>query len=230
MSYRKIFIFIPIILFSFFIYRVNSTLIFVGIGESMLPGIKNKAVLSLRPTQNFQRHEIYGVSFNERLNPLEKSFMKDPSTISLKRLVGMPGDTLTFDSYIGNLISINGINETYSRQEILACRSKLKQNSNTKTCEFKVQFAALSYGVILHASSVMGQRNILNQLLTAKHMRYLQKQPLIKERFVTFQLGPDEYFFVSDNRAIGFDSRYCGPIGSKEILYKLFRILPERTK
>lgn len=230
MSCKKIFIFLIVILLSFYIFRCNSTLIFVGIGESMLPGIKSKSLLALRPTKNFKRHEIYGICFNDRLSTAEKSSIKDASTISLKRLIGMPLDTLTFDRFTGNLISINGINETYSHQEILACRRKITQNINAKNCEFKVQFSVLSYGVILHSSSMLDVHNNNNRLISASRMRFLQKQPVINERFVTFQLGLDEYFFVSDNRAIGFDSRYYGPLNSKEILYKLERILPEKNK
>lgn len=193
----------------------------------MLPGIKNQSTLLAHTTKRFKRNNIYGVYFKKYLSSSDLKIVHRDAKVFVKRLIATPYDTVIFDRYTGSLVSVNGLNENLSHQNFETCRTTFNLRKKPFTCQFNAALGDNQFQVTMDAIFLNGISRYTKTTYTASLMKFIQnKQPYAKnKRFVKFTLEENEYFFLSDNRSVGFDSRFIGPVHAEDIIYEVSRVL-----
>lgn len=154
--------------------------------------IANKFIYGLRlPVVH-----IKFMSFNEPKHGDVAVFLwpHDPSTYFIKRVIGLPGDQIT---YHHKILSINGHNMPQS------FRSYAQDEDESQLDSWPV---------------VMNQENLLG----IKHDIYINPQQSADDFSIV--VPPGEYFVMGDNRDNSYDSRYWGFVPERNLVGKAFRI------
>ncbi|MEM7407836.1 MAG: signal peptidase I [Pseudomonadota bacterium] len=148
---------------------------FSVVSASMVPSLEVGDVVLVRKwgETDIERGSIYTFRFN------------DSDVVYVKRLIGIPGDTVTMR---GNHVVLNG--EWITRRAGARGAPDLWERLGSRRYP------------------VLDQFNI--KTVFARH----------------FELGPDDYFFLGDNRSNSTDSRLKGAVPSENIIGEVASVIP----
>jgi signal peptidase I len=135
-------------------------------------------------------------------------YPEDPSLDYIKRVVGVPGDTIR---YKNKRLSINGKDISYGPMPDFLDEERLKYSS-----QFSENLAGVSHHILNDVqmpSFVRGPHNFPNrEMCTYDELGFTCKVP------------EAQYFMMGDNRDNSLDSRYWGFVPDKNIVGKAFFI------
>lgn len=192
------------------------------VGASMAPNIMPGSVVdSSIFFSSPQRNNIYVI--NEKLVD-HPDVIHQPGNY-IKRVVGMPHDTLTFDVNTGLLISINDNPVSTIKDTNLNVHSIKSKKSGSPKVEFEL---------IPHLTSLAGDKFHIylagdgassNDPKMKEFTKLIFNYPWLKsnkssENTATFTIPEGFYFVLSDNRVMGTDSRHFGLIPEDAFEYK----------
>ncbi|MEG3765100.1 signal peptidase I [Alteromonas sp. 14N.309.X.WAT.G.H12] len=186
-------------------------------GESMSPTILPDKVYSGRRIWGFQaieRNRVVAIS-PELLSDID---VKHPPGFYIKRMVGLPGDTLEFSKSEGNLLAINGVPVRLTPTDKVKSyflRSKRADTYGEQISgvpyEYHDQYGGAHYvyeSTRNPKSSTKGSKALIFADVIFD-MPFLDKLP--SQNGNVFVDIPDGYYFaLSDNRTVGTDSRHYG--------------------
>lgn len=193
-------------------------------GYSMLPNYWPEQIITGH--KNFKeivRHQVY-MTTEDRHQRAVGGTVTD--SVLTKRVIGLPGDQLTFDRQSGALLRINQQHVSYAAApHLVALKTTDKINHSvwhTQAYRYTDGFG----GDFLVYQLLPGQQGAADpqtQRSMSKYTQftYLNQLSASSDTEVTVKLGADEYFLLSDNRTIGVDSRYYGPVSRSEFLYEV---------
>lgn len=186
-------------------------------GQSMYPTITPGKVYTgsrLIFSDTVERNQIVAIS-PEKLSHQD---VEHPDGLYIKRIVGLPGDTLTFTKDEGNLIAINGqpLNiKPATDLKSFSLRSKRDESFGESISgdpyKYSDQFGA-SYFIY---QSTKSQAAFADGSKAEKfadvifNMPFLNSQPDMDGK-VSVTVPEGFYFALSDNRTVGTDSRHYG--------------------
>lgn len=191
-------------------------------GASMTPGLMpQERIIGERYFDAPQRHQIFVIDQNQ----VKHDKVTHVNGPYIKRLVGIPGDTLVFRLEDGELISING--EAVKKlpapeYQAFELKSTLKETKGSKFTGFAQH---LSIGTV---SYTVYQADL--ETLTGPGKDTFKKQafnyPFLNElttdsTYATVTVPKGMYFALSDNRPVGIDSRHFGLVPASALKYKL---------
>lgn len=208
MKFIKFFILIAIFFSTIIItYSFTSTPKVSIIGTSMLPSIHDNDSLFLLKNSNFKRGDI--VTFNPPKNV--KTY--------IKRIVGVPFDTLIFDSF-GNLLSINGKEVPYlyiSDMNIVSGSRVLSQYNQDIFFLMKPYLSKIDKNIfpIYFFDKKSLKKDSIEE---KKYVNSFLNFPFLTENNYKVIVPENHYFMLSDNRVFGHDSRQFGFIHRNKIL------------
>lgn len=182
-------------------------------GVSMMPNIEPERIYPATAPGEATRHEIY--MFDPAM--IVSSHVEHPDGHYIKRLVGLPGDTLLFQLHDGALISING--QAVTREPTTAFRSfsmtsKLKDSKGVSfdSHAYTLRVGEVHYAVYEPAEETFSSTNpkLKEYLKTAFHFPWLAEHAIPGQDIVTITVPSGYLFALSDNRVAGADSRHFG--------------------
>jgi len=193
-------------------------------GVSMLPTVspdsKQKAV---RFFSTPARHDIFIIDASQ-INHSKKT--GDEETF-IKRLVGLPGDTLTFRARDKVLVSINGTPIRHTPAPEFSSFSLTSKNPEFQKATFEnhayyLRDGDTQYPVYLPAESAFESPTVTLAGYLADFFKsdYLDAQPR-HNGFITITIPQEHYFALSDNRIALSDSRDYGPVPASSLQYKV---------
>lgn len=182
-------------------------------GVSMTPNIEPERIYPAEAPGVPTRHNIY--MFNPAL--LNSKHVDHPDGDYIKRLVGLPGDTLQFQLHDGALISINGLPVTRTQTNAFRSFSMTSKLKESKGASFDSHPYILAVGDVHYAvyepapeAFKSTDPRLKDYLKTAFHFPWLAEHATLGQDIVTIKV-PDGYLFaLSDNRVAGADSRHFG--------------------
>lgn len=206
-KFIKLFIFIAIIFFAIIITFSFSNVSKISIiGTSMLPSIHEGDSLFRLKSHKFKRGDVVIFTNNKK----EKKY--------IKRVVGVPFDILTFDSF-GNLLSINGKNIPYLYiSDINIASFGLVQNKHNKDVSFLIKPYLSKIDKTIFPIYFFDKENLKTYSPEVKDYvnSFLDYSFLVENEF-TISIPEKHYFMLSDNRFVGVDSRHFGFVHKNEI-------------
>ena len=193
-------------------------------GVSMMPSITPKSLKStelLSESKQIVRNGVYIISTSE----IENINVKHPGSVYIKRVVGLPGDTLSFNKRMGTLISINNTPVLKSRDKSFKSFSMTSKDEKTLGATFESD--AYSVKVMGDTFSSYFPDEKAFDSLDPKLKSYIDvffNFPWLSEKkqngdITTFTLPEGQYFALSDNAVSGTDSRHFGPVNRKSITH-----------
>lgn len=224
--YKKILLIsvIPILLLSqaaFFRYEYAS---FEVEGISMMPSISPKSIQNTKRIHDGDELKNGQVVIVQTEN-LNNDNVEHPDGVYIKRLVGLPGDTLTFNLKNGSLSKFNGQTIKHQRNKSFGSFSMTSKKEDSKGASFSnfafdASYDSQNYPVYLTDEKAFASSDSkLNKYIELFfHFPWLEKKENLND-VITFTLGEDEYFVLSDNRVAGTDSRHFGTISRSDISY-----------
>lgn len=202
----------------FFLYPHKGAQTFNILGLSMSPNYWPHQPLETAPVKTLTSGKVYVFSDQYYIEFLRKSGLSSPQSslnpnrdVSVKRLVGMPGDTLEFDAHLKTLVRINGFD--FSVQKIKKSRRHIVDGTISYIYEHKdgtdgyyvYQMKELPKELSVFAKNAL-KTDFLNSLEKTGDSR------------IVVHLNKGEYFMLSDNRTVGVDSRHYGPVKLSDIV------------
>lgn len=195
-------------------------------GYSMSPNWWPEQVITGKVFDTPKRHAVYFTTVNHYRDWMlqnEPSIQHQFSDndFNLKRLVGLPGDTLGFDPVHKTLRSINGV------------KVNLSPIPNTKRHFVeKVESRAMLFSMDNHTlypvyeiETLPTQMDGATKDFLGKSLKtsYLDDHSVVDSvtKELTISLKEDEYYFLSDNRTVGIDSRHYGPLSREQIFFEI---------
>lgn len=150
-------------------------------GHSMDPTLANKERLIIIKTAQIKRQDIVVAKEHDKATNQNKNIVK--------RVIGMPGDTITFDN---DVLTVNGkiLKEPYLADYQKAFASDKLQN----TYDYNTFFQGLAKNAQAFTISSTGQPNF------------------------TIKVPEGQYFLMGDNRLVSQDSRIVGTFSKNEII------------
>lgn len=193
-------------------------------GVSMLPTVspdsKQKAV---RFFSTPARHDIFIIDASQMTHSKKPG---DEETF-IKRLVGLPGDTLTFRARDKVLVSINGTQIQHTLAPEFNSFSLTSKKSEFQKAAFEnhayyLRDGDTTYPVYLPAESAFASPTaaLAGYLADFFKSEYLDAQPR-HNGFITITIPQGHYFALSDNRIALADSRDYGPVPASSLQYKV---------
>jgi signal peptidase I len=190
---------------------------FNTVGRSMEPTLQpGDVVVTSRVDQISKRGEIALFDIN-KLPKKQREFLDTQSSTPMyvKRVVGLPGDNISFDASNGAILSINKRNvpkPLFTKEPGF----KLVDIDN-KATKIIVKPHFVDVGDYSHRVHLMMSRySELNEAQTALHDKLTRKiQPdllgaEVNGDVVSILVPKGHYFIMSDNRTLGADSRHFG--------------------
>lgn len=183
-------------------------------GISMLPSIEpGKVYSTVTFWDEISRHDIFTIDAS-----LIESNGSVPSDVTyIKRIVGLPGDTLVFNTQSGQLVKINSkkIQQKLDRNiRVLSLTSKLEESKGATVVShpYTVSFEGAEYK-IYEADKETFRGDEKMKLYTDKLFDFsFLKEQSHGDLFATIKVPNGYYFSLSDNRTAGIDSRHFGLI------------------
>jgi signal peptidase I len=191
-------------------------------GASMTPNlVPQERIMGERYFDEPQRHEIFIIDQNQ----VTHKGVKHLNGPYVKRLVGIPGDTLVFNVEDGELLSING----EKLKKIPAPENKAFELESTLESSKGAKFIGYANHLSVNGLSYTVYQADLNTLSGKRKELFRQQAfnyPFLDENLVNNKLSkfviPDGmYFALSDNRPVGIDSRHFGLVPASALKYKL---------
>jgi signal peptidase I len=195
-------------------YKVN--------GISMMPSIAHGEVYgTVTFWGSVKRHDVF------MINPdyIEEPGIKHPGGPYMKRIVGLPGDTLTFSKKDGSLLHINGLEINLSRAPEYTgykMRSKLPKSKGATITNhaYQLTMGDVSYPIYRADNSEFASDFKLKSYTDVVfNFPWLSKQKHSGET-VSVTVPKDHYFSLSDNRPAGTDSRHFGFVPKRALQQK----------
>lgn len=193
-------------------------------GVSMMPTVSPKSKqYTTRLTDEPSRYDI--VIVNPSL--LDSTHVKHPDGVYIKRLVGLPGDVLSFRKTDGSLVSINNKKIVLERNNNFRPFSMTSKMEETKGATFKssaftfslddTQFPVYVAERKAFASSDKKTQNYLNKFFNFPWLENNSKD----SSTYSIVVPKGNYFVLSDNMVAGTDSRHFGPVPKDSVTYKV---------
>lgn len=191
-------------------------------GASMTPNlVPQERIMGERYFDEPKRHEIFIIDQNQ----VTYKGVKHLNGPYIKRLVGLPGDTLVFNVEDGELLSINGekVKTTPAPEnKAFELKSTLEDSKGAKFIGYASHLSVhgISYTVYqadLNTLSGKGKELFRNQAFNYPFL----KENLVSNKFSKFVVPEGMYFALSDNRPVGIDSRHFGLVPALALKYKL---------
>ena len=187
-------------------------------GHSMSPTLYSKSKIGGTRFFDIERHKIYMINDD---GIAESEALEHPDGRYIKRIVALPGDTLTLELSTGNLLSLNGTPVSETRNENIKnhfVKSKLPVDEG-KTLwmhGFTVSFGTENY----ETYRAQDGENV-NSGVEGGFLKSIFSFPWMEKNaingIVKITLSDDQYFALSDNRVLGVDSRHFGPVTKSNI-------------
>ncbi len=196
-------------------------------GISMMPSVEPKTVQ--KTTVFFgtpSRHDVFMIS-PEHLNSDRVTHPSDGPYI--KRIVGLPGDTLRFRMENGSLTHLNGkkINHAPTSKHgngySLTSRFPESEGATFANYPFIADFGDIQYPVFLPSEKAFASNDskLAKYTKIAFHYPWLKKHEVNGYAEITIPEGA--YFVLSDNRVASTDSRHFGLVPEDALKYKVIR-------
>lgn len=150
-------------------------------GHSMDPTLANKERLIIVKTASIKRQDIVVA---KEYNDAAKQ-----SKNIVKRVIGMPGDTISFDN---DVLTVNG--KVISEPYLNTYQSAFAKDKLDKTYQYSAYFQGLAKNASAFTQSSTGQINF------------------------TVKVPEGQYFLMGDNRLVSQDSRIVGAFSKKDII------------
>lgn len=192
-------------------------------GISMLPNIQPGEKYSAEKWTAIHRHDIMFIDQTK----LSSDRVEHQNGVYIKRIVGLPGDTLSFDVKSGMLTSINGKKldaKKSTNYQPFWMNSKMPESQGEKFLNigFTVSDGGVQYGVFGPDNSAFaGDERLKKYTDVVFHFPWLEEQVKPGESIATVTIPAGNYFALSDNRTAGTDSRHFGLVPESALLYKL---------
>ena len=193
-------------------------------GSSMTPTLNSGDKITVQRWLNTpKRHDIFVIDQNQVKHDGVSSI---PGSY-LKRLIGMPGDVITLLVRDGEVLSINGYQTSFTRNDTLRnlrMESKHPLSIGGVFTSHGYDFSVKDNHYRIYAtpeSAFKDTGNNLTFLKTIYNFPWLKKQLTSpNQKTLTFTVPKDNYFSLSDNRVVGVDSRHFGFVPKSSLLYK----------
>lgn len=192
----------------------------------MNPTIKpGDSLLAYRVFESPARHEIFGI----RQRAIKHHAVKQQGLTYLKRIVGLPGDELTFRLQDGQLMEINSVLINYQVTDnfesyLLTSKNALTAGAKVIVIPYQLKVENINYSIFsAHADSFVGEnrQKKITDLFFNYHWLKEQLGPSKRvNSLVTIRVPSDHYFLLSDNRVVGIDSRHFGPVHNSALKYR----------
>lgn len=191
-------------------------------GASMTPNLVPKErILGERYFDKPQRHQIFVIDQNQ-VKHENVTHLNGPY---IKRLVGLPGDTLTFNIEDGELLSINGeeLKTTPAPEnQAFELKSTLESSKGSKFLGFASHLSVNNISYTVYQADLSTLSGEGKELFRKQAFNYpFLKENLANDKFSTFVIPEGMYFALSDNRPVGIDSRHFGLVPESALKYKL---------
>jgi signal peptidase I len=195
-------------------YKVN--------GISMMPSIAHGEVYGTVTLWNsVERHDVF------MINPdhIESPGVKHPAGPYMKRIIGLPGDTLTFSKEDGSLLRINERDISLSRASEYSgykMRSKLPESKGAtiNNHAYLLTMDDVSYPIFRSEISAFASNSKLKKYTDIVfNFPWLSRQEH-NGKTVSVTVPKDHYFSLSDNRPAGTDSRHFGFVPKRALQQK----------
>lgn len=197
-------------------------------GQSMLPSISPSKVYPgyrLFSSESVKRGDVVAIS--PKL--LSSKDVQHPNGLYIKRIVGVPGDTLTFTKNEGNLVAINGLKMVFSPIEngkSFSLRSKMDDSQGASIAGIPFKYTDPYGNTHLGYQSVWDNNAFTHDAATKKFADIVFNMPFLDGQandngmvFVTVPQGT--FFALSDNLTVGTDSRHFGFVPEESVKAKL---------
>jgi signal peptidase I len=192
------------------------------VGISMMPTIKpNSTLTGAAIFFSIDRNDIVTI------NPGKiNSEIIHPDGPYIKRIVGLPGDTLTFNMNNGVVVAINGRTVNYTRANqyksfSLTSKSPETLGATFTSHAFNMLDGNTSIPVYIPEELSSPSNELKKYKASVFNYPWLVKQASGPGDVVTITVPDNHYFALSDNGVSGTDSRHFGPIHTNAILYKI---------
>jgi signal peptidase I len=197
-------------------------------GQSMLPSISPSKVYPgyrLFSSDSVKRGDVVAIS----PEGLSSKDVQHPNGLYIKRIVGLPGDTLTFTKNEGNLVAINGLKMVFTPIEngkSFSLRSKMEDSLGASVAGIPFKYTDPYGNTHLGYQSVWDMNGSAHDAVTKKFAEVVFNMPFLdgqaNEKGMVFVTVPKGAFFaLSDNLTVGTDSRHFGFVPEKSVKAKL---------
>lgn len=195
-------------------------------GESMTPGISPKDK-KLGETQFSTplRHDIFVIDQKQ----IQHKDVKHAEGPYLKRLVGLPGDKLTFQLTNGELIKINDEKVNFSfapEHSAFELVSKRKESLSASFVSHAYNFSVrgVTYPIYQTPLSAFEKGGKIELFMRdVFNYPFLSSLPATADGQVTVTIPDGFYFALSDNRVVGTDSRHFGLVPFSSLEYRILK-------
>jgi signal peptidase I len=204
-------------------------------GQSMTPGITPGITYQGKRSffgSDIERNQIVAILPYS----LSNKNVQHPNGPYIKRVVGLPGDTLTFSKQEGNLLKINDTTvslELTNEHPTFALTSKRPESKGVKIKERPYTFRDAYGGEYFVYQAFLSGDELANDTKLKSFSKVIFNMPFLKslssERdIITVKVPDDHYFALSDNRAAGTDSRHFGFVPKDSIFnFKFIKALEQ---
>jgi signal peptidase I len=211
-TYKVLWLFLAIV--GMYIAVFSNTFEYRIIGTSMMPNILEGNAYTAFKVQGLPvRHDIY--TFN--------GIALDRSQVFIKRLIGIPGDSLTFRLSDGALIKVNNVAVNYQihhpkKGYSLTSNTPEHDGSSINVYAYQQLIQARAYAIYHSPEEQILPANIKQRAYWQSIMKYpwLEKYK-VSGGHANFSIPKGYYFFLSDNRIGSYDSRHFGLVPLKAI-------------
>lgn len=191
-------------------------------GASMTPTLVPKErIMGVRYFNEPQRHQIFVIDQNQ-VKHKNVTHLNGPY---IKRLVGIPGDTLIFNIEDGELLSINGekLKTTPAPEnQAFELKSTLKESEGAKFIGFANHLSVNGAGYTVYQADLSTLSGEGKEAFRKKAFNYpFLNENLSSNKTAKVVIPEGMYFALSDNRPVGIDSRHFGLVPEAALKYKL---------
>lgn len=158
---------------------------------------------------------------------IDDTYVDHPNGSYIKRVIGMPGDTLAFKKSDGSLLAINNKKITFERNVNFRSFTLTSKRESTKGAAFRSEAFSFSLGGVNFPVYIADQKAFASS--NSKTQEYLSeffRFPWLenhgqKENIYEVTIPKGNYFVLSDNMVAGTDSRHFGPVPKDAITHKV---------
>jgi len=191
---------------------------FKTVGESMVPTLMPGDKLnSQRVSEISARGQIALFDTSDFTKSQRASLAKigGQDTVYVKRVVGMPGDKLTMSMVTGKVTNLNGTpfpKTTRLNKPGFKLVNRDDKSIHIQAKRFLVDMGGYSHNTmhfLKHVSKLNREQKALYDKLVPK-FNPVALNAAVSGEYATFTVPKGSYFVLSDNRAVGRDSRHFG--------------------
>jgi signal peptidase I len=191
-------------------------------GVSMMPTIKPQSTMMATAIFfDISRNDIVIIN-QDKIN----SEIIHPDGPYIKRIVGLPGDTLTFNMNNGVVVAINDHKVNYTRAPqyqsfSLTSKSPDSLGATFTNHAFNMFDGNATFPVYIPEDQPSPSSELKIYKASVFNYPWLTKQASGLNGIVTITVPENHYFALSDNGVSGTDSRHFGPVHKSAVLHKI---------